>query len=156
MTCITNSSIWRILFSIPLTSGTRGGTELRDDRHVEQRLVALPHRRHGPGSYRQPGPHHGVGTHKSFINAFGEELMEENAEQALAETCARHYAEIANYTAAPVYASDKKAWPSPMDCRMEQGTFRYVGLRRRSRQLVAPPEFRLRCQTQEHHFSRPP
>ena len=48
------------------------------------------------------------GRTKSFINAFGEELMEENAEQALAETCARHYAEIANYTAAPVYASDKK------------------------------------------------
>ncbi len=47
------------------------------------------------------------GRTKSFINAFGEELMEENAEQALAETCARHYAEIANYTAAPVYASDK-------------------------------------------------
>ena len=48
------------------------------------------------------------GRTKSFINAFGEELMEENAEQALAETCARHNAEIANYTAAPVYASDKK------------------------------------------------
>lgn len=48
------------------------------------------------------------GRTKSFINAFGEELMEENAEHALAETCARHNAAIANYTAAPVYASDHK------------------------------------------------
>ena len=42
-------------------------------------------------------------TH-SFINAFGEELMESNADKALAEAARQTSAMIANYTAAPVYA----------------------------------------------------
>lgn len=45
-----------------------------------------------------------AGRTKSFINAFGEELMEENAERAIAEACRATGAAIHNYTAAPVYA----------------------------------------------------
>lgn len=45
-----------------------------------------------------------AGRTKSFINAFGEELMEENAERAIAEICRQTGASIANYTAAPVFA----------------------------------------------------
>lgn len=46
------------------------------------------------------------GRTKSYINAFGEELMVQNAEAALSKVCRRLNCEIANYTAAPVYASD--------------------------------------------------
>ncbi|MCM1163629.1 MAG: GH3 auxin-responsive promoter family protein [Muribaculaceae bacterium] len=45
-----------------------------------------------------------AGRTKSFINAFGEELMVDNAEAALARVCSLTGAEISNYTAAPVYA----------------------------------------------------
>lgn len=45
-----------------------------------------------------------AGRTKSFINAFGEELMENNAEKALAVACSATGASISNYTVAPVYA----------------------------------------------------
>lgn len=45
-----------------------------------------------------------AGRTKSFINAFGEELMVHNAEAAMAKACSRCRCSIANYTAAPVYA----------------------------------------------------
>ena len=45
-----------------------------------------------------------AGRTKSFINAFGEELMVYNADNALADTCRITGASVANYTAAPVYA----------------------------------------------------
>lgn len=49
------------------------------------------------------------GRVKHFINAFGEELIVENADKALAMTCAELGAEIREYTAAPVYfEGDKK------------------------------------------------
>jgi hypothetical protein len=48
-----------------------------------------------------------AGRTKSFINAFGEELMVYNAEAALAKTCRQHNCAVANYTAAPVYAGDR-------------------------------------------------
>lgn len=44
-----------------------------------------------------------AGRTKSFINAFGEELMVCNADEAIAEACVATGAEVANYTAAPVY-----------------------------------------------------
>lgn len=47
-----------------------------------------------------------AGRTKSFINAFGEELMVENAEAAMTRVCLDMDCEVANYTAAPVYASD--------------------------------------------------
>ena len=42
------------------------------------------------------------------LNAFGEELMEDNAERAIAEACRAHNANILNYTAAPVYAKKNR------------------------------------------------
>ena len=49
-----------------------------------------------------------AGRTKSFINAFGEELMVENAEAAMTRVCHEMDCEVANYTAAPVYASDNR------------------------------------------------
>ncbi len=43
------------------------------------------------------------GRTKHFINAFGEELMIENAENAISKACQKTGASINNYTAAPVY-----------------------------------------------------
>ena len=44
-----------------------------------------------------------TGRTKNFINAFGEELIVENADQAIALTCQQTDAEIVDYTAAPVF-----------------------------------------------------
>ena len=49
-----------------------------------------------------------AGRTKSFINAFGEELMEDNAERAIAAACERCGVTILNYTAAPQFASKGK------------------------------------------------
>ncbi len=49
-----------------------------------------------------------AGRTRSFINAFGEELMEDNAEKAMAEAARLTGAAILNYTAAPVFADDKR------------------------------------------------
>lgn len=48
-----------------------------------------------------------TGRTAHFINAFGEELIIDNAEKAIAETCAATGAVIRDYTAAPVYFSDE-------------------------------------------------
>lgn len=45
-----------------------------------------------------------AGRTKSFINAFGEEVMVFNTDAALARTCAETGAVVADYTAAPVFA----------------------------------------------------
>jgi len=47
-----------------------------------------------------------TGRTKHFINAFGEEVIIDNAERALAEACKQTGAIITDYTAAPVYFSD--------------------------------------------------
>ena len=47
-----------------------------------------------------------AGRTKCFINAFGEELMVYNAEAAMTRVAAMTGAEVADYTAAPVYAGD--------------------------------------------------
>ncbi|MCH5242628.1 MAG: GH3 auxin-responsive promoter family protein [Muribaculaceae bacterium] len=49
-----------------------------------------------------------AGRTGAFINAFGEELMEDNAERAIAAACHIHNSNILNYTAAPVYAKRNK------------------------------------------------
>ena len=46
------------------------------------------------------------GRLKLFINAFGEELIIENAEKAMAEACKETDAIVIDYTAGPVYFSD--------------------------------------------------
>lgn len=49
-----------------------------------------------------------AGRTRSFINAFGEEVMEDNANRAIAAACAATGAGIANYTAGPYYAHDNR------------------------------------------------
>ena len=51
----------------------------------------------------RPYKFHISGRTKSFINAFGEELIVDNAEKGIAEACAKTGAEVAEYTAAPVF-----------------------------------------------------
>lgn len=46
------------------------------------------------------------GRLKLFINAFGEELIIENAEKAMAEACKQTDAIVIDYTAGPIYFSD--------------------------------------------------
>ena len=46
------------------------------------------------------------GRTKSFINAFGEELIVDNAEQGLAEACQQTDAQVREYTAAPVFMDE--------------------------------------------------
>lgn len=46
------------------------------------------------------------GRTKSFINAFGEELIVDNAEKGLAQACRQTGAEVSEYTAAPVFMDD--------------------------------------------------
>lgn len=48
-----------------------------------------------------------TGRTKSFINAFGEELIVENAENAIAEACKHTNAQIRDFTGCPVYFDDK-------------------------------------------------
>lgn len=49
-----------------------------------------------------------TGRTKHFINAFGEELIVENAEKALAEACKATGALVNEYTVAPVYFGDHR------------------------------------------------
>lgn len=48
-----------------------------------------------------------TGRTAHFINAFGEELIVDNAERAISETCKKSGALIREYTASPVYFSDE-------------------------------------------------
>ena len=48
-----------------------------------------------------------AGRTRSFINAFGEELMVHNADDAIAHASAITGAQVLNYTAAPVYAGEQ-------------------------------------------------
>lgn len=48
-----------------------------------------------------------TGRTKNFINAFGEEIIIDNAERALSEACKDTGAQITEYTAAPVYFGDE-------------------------------------------------
>lgn len=48
-----------------------------------------------------------AGRTKAFINAFGEELMVHNADAAITLTCQQTSSSILNYTAAPVYTTDR-------------------------------------------------
>ncbi|MBR2102055.1 MAG: GH3 auxin-responsive promoter family protein [Prevotella sp.] len=47
------------------------------------------------------------GRTRHFINAFGEELIVDNAERGLAEACRQTGAEVSEYTAAPVFMDGK-------------------------------------------------
>ena len=47
-----------------------------------------------------------TGRTKSFINAFGEELIQDNADKGLAYACEQTGAQVLEYTAAPVYMDE--------------------------------------------------
>jgi len=47
------------------------------------------------------------GRLKQFINAFGEELIADNSDKAISETCSALGLTLKEYTAAPIYMSDK-------------------------------------------------
>ena len=49
-----------------------------------------------------------TGRTKHYINAFGEEVIIDNAEKAIQTACERTGAQIKEYTACPVYISNKK------------------------------------------------
>ncbi len=49
-----------------------------------------------------------TGRTKLFINAFGEEIIIDNAEKALRLACEKTNAEITEYTAGPIYMNDNK------------------------------------------------
>ena len=49
-----------------------------------------------------------AGRTRSFINAFGEELMVHNADSAIARAAELTGAQVLNYTAAPVFAADDR------------------------------------------------
>jgi len=46
-----------------------------------------------------------TGRTRSFINAFGEEVIVENADKAIMEACKQHDCSFRDYTAAPIYLS---------------------------------------------------
>lgn len=48
-----------------------------------------------------------TGRTKHYINVFGEELMIENAEMAIAKACEQTNAVLANFTAGPIYFNDE-------------------------------------------------
>ena len=50
-----------------------------------------------------------TGRTKQFINAFGEELIVDNADRALEEACRVTGAKVTEYTAAPVYFGDNNS-----------------------------------------------
>ena len=50
-----------------------------------------------------------TGRTKHFINAFGEELIIDNAEKALAQACEQTHASIREYTACPIYLKEGQA-----------------------------------------------
>ncbi|HMS53345.1 MAG TPA: GH3 auxin-responsive promoter family protein, partial [Chitinophagales bacterium] len=47
-----------------------------------------------------------TGRTKHFINAFGEEVIVDNADQAIARACAQTGMQVREYTAAPIYFSN--------------------------------------------------
>jgi hypothetical protein len=48
------------------------------------------------------------GRTKHHINVFGEELMVENTDMALAKTCSDIHCEVKDYTVAPIFMKDKE------------------------------------------------
>ncbi|TDD96491.1 GH3 auxin-responsive promoter family protein [Flavobacterium cellulosilyticum] len=49
-----------------------------------------------------------TGRTKHHINVFGEEIMVENTDQAIAKTCQITHSEIVDYTVAPIFMKDKE------------------------------------------------
>ena len=88
------------------------------------------------------------GRTKSFINAFGEELMVDNAEKGLDKACKATGAQVLEYTAAPVFmdihGKCRHQWL--IEFSRQPGT-----VRRSARQGTAGNKLRLRGQTKQGH-----
>ena len=91
------------------------------------------------------------GRTKSFINAFGEELIVENADRGIEAACEATGAVVNEYTAAPVYMGNSATRRTRMADRIRNATEGPGGLHRDLGQDHAFAEFRLRCQTQRRH-----
>lgn len=85
-----------------------------------------------------------TGRTKYFINAFGEELIMDNAEKGLAYACEQTGAVVSEYTAAPRLHERRGQMPPPMAHRVCQGSRERPGLCRRPRQAAAGDQQRLR------------
>ncbi len=59
-----------------------------------------------------------TGRTKHHINAFGEELIIDNAEKALGKVCAKTKSIVSNYTAAPIFMEEGTQRCSRMDHRI--------------------------------------
>lgn len=62
-----------------------------------------------------------TGRTKHFINAFGEELIIDNAEEALKTACARTHARILEYTAGPIFMSEARKGAHQWIIEFDQG-----------------------------------
>jgi len=71
-----------------------------------------------------------AGRTKCYINAFGEELMEDNAEKGLAAACVRNDCSVSDYTVAPVFADRGHRGRPSMDSGMGPRASGPAGLRR--------------------------
>jgi hypothetical protein len=97
-----------------------------------------------------------TGRTQLFINAFGEELMINNAERALAVACDKHGLSVVNYTVAPLFMAegskgshqwliefsnppaDLKAFTIDLDFELCQVNSDYEAKRKNSVTMVAP------------------
>ena len=81
-----------------------------------------------------------AGRTNSYINAFGEELMVWNADAAIAAACDGTGARVADYTAAPVYTSDRTKghhqWIIEWAARPACGNEEFAGILDRELQKV--------------------
>ncbi len=66
-----------------------------------------------------------TGRLKSFINAFGEELIVDNADKAIATACQVTNAIVNDYTAAPIYFSDKESGAHEWIIEFEQAPINF-------------------------------
>ena len=71
-----------------------------------------------------------TGRTKHHINVFGEELIIENAEQALKTVCQKTGAEIKDYTAGPIFMSGQRKRSPRVDHRVPQAPGRFRLFRR--------------------------
>lgn len=85
-----------------------------------------------------------TGRTKYFINAFGEELIMDNAEKGLAYACEQTGAVVSEYHGRPRLHERRGQMPPPMAHRVCQGSRERPGLCRRPRQAAAGDQQRLR------------
>ena len=73
------------------------------------------------------------GRTKNFINAFGEELMVDNADKAISRVCRQTGAKVKEYTAAPLFMLDKAKGRHQWMIEFEKMPTFYEWLRRKGK-----------------------